>query len=158
MIFKNTKLIGNKKRVTDYTAYSYYRDNAKYLNRQNIGNYVEYSKVITNIYLKIVQGLVEYEGGVYCDKYFYLTGISYPNKTIMKTFGKGGAIKSTMNTHTDKKTSTILFINLFTKNKYWSWTMDYAFTRTLRTMFSENLRLNRPNYKFVLDTIIKNKR
>lgn len=156
--FKNSVVIGEKKKVTDYNAYTFYRKNAKHRKVKSTPNFIEYGKIITSIYKKTSNSITEYEGGVYANNFFYITGMQYPKKNIMKTFSKGGGMKDTINTHSNNKTSTLLFINLISDKKYWAWGMDYMFYRKLRTRFSETLRNIRPNYKFVLDTIIKNKK
>lgn len=155
-ILKNVKIFGKRYSVCDHKAYVYYRDNSKFRNKENTPHFVEYGKIISEIYRKVSEDITEYTHGVYAKNYFYCIPNAYPQKTMFKTGTKEG-LKTTMNAHTKGKAYTILFVNLFSNKSYWMWQMDYSFFGKIKKRLVYLLKNERPEYKFSLDTLLKNK-
>ena len=90
MVFRNTKLVGSKKSLTDQEAFIYYRDRAKKRNKKLTTEKKDYAKIINSIYKKVRRDAIEYQGGIYAPSFFYISPQPYPKKTFMKILQKGG--------------------------------------------------------------------
>lgn len=150
-MYISNKLVGNKHSTTDYKAYQFYRDNANH--RSHVKDFVDHGRILGKIYKKVAESAIEYEGGVYIRRFMYIIPQIYPSKTIATVPGSEG-LDVTMNSHTNGRFATLLFVNLLGK-KYEFWSMDNTFYKSVKTRLVNMLKDYRPKYKFSLKSLLR---
>ena len=148
------KILGDKVSVLDSKAFKFYLERSKNRNKKRLNQSRHYAKIISNIYEKIAEGALEYEGGVYAKGAFYIIPQPYPKKMFVR-ITNGRELKGTMNLHTDGKVYGIFFANLFSKKEHQVWDMYNGFFKSFTTKFSKILNEAKVNYIFSLDSILK---
>ena len=116
-MFNTYKIVGDKVSVIDHKAFQFYLENSKTRDKKKINENRHYAKIISSIYSKVADAVIESEGGVYIDNMFYIIPQPYPKKGFIR-ITNGKTLKGTMNLHTEGKIYSILFINLFRDKKH----------------------------------------
>lgn len=155
MIYRNTKLVGNKKTLVSQEAYKYYRERAKRRDKEKTNERKHFAKTLNNIYRKVRDQSLEFEGGVYAPSYFYIVPQPYPQKKFVKVLQKGGEYRGTLNIPTKGRVYTLLFVNLLTGKKRKLWDMSGTFFPKIREKMSNRLKEQKVRYLFSLDTLKK---
>jgi hypothetical protein len=156
-MFNTYKIVGDRASVINHDAFSFYKDRAQYRDKKIINENRHYAKIISSIYEKIANDVVQYEGGVYAKGMFYIIPQPYPKKMFIKVTN-GKELKGTMNLHTNGKVCSIFFVNLFSKTKYKCWDMYNGFFKSVTKKFSDFLKSDSPKYIFSLDSIFNIKK
>lgn len=131
-------------------AFDFYMDNTK---RKKPLKQAQINKIITSMYTKVGEAIIEQEEGVYAKGFFYIVGHHFPkNVNSMKL---GSEIRYCF--ETDRRIFTIMFDNLMKgSKKYLTWSMRKSFTNTIHKTFSKFLLKNNPTYKYSLSKIQSN--
>ena len=151
-MFYNYKVVGKKKSLVDYDFFKFYSENSKHRKAGFLAR--DLATVMSSIYKKVSESIVEYEGGVYAREMFYIIPQPYPDKAFIKVTN-GYKFRGTMNLHTEGKIYGLLFVNLFPGYQNKVWDMYNSFHRKLKRTFSKFLKNNKPTYKFSLHSIFK---
>jgi hypothetical protein len=141
-----------KESVTDYEAFKYYRENAKYRD-VNLTNHIKvHTKVISSFYKKIGDALIENEGGVYIKGLGYFSVVMYPKKHIVKTPYQTDGFANF-------KTGNYLYLPTFFgqsgKNPLLNfWIMDRTFSRRLIKARLHKALISGKKYKTYVSTLL----
>lgn len=153
-MFNTFKILGKKRSVIDHDAFRFYLGKSTVRNKKRIKEERHYAKMISSIYKKISESVIENEGGVFVNNMFYIIPQPYPEKTFVK-ITDGKKLKGTMNLHTGGKIYSLIFVNLFSRKEHRVWDMSSGFYNKLKKDFSDFLKKFSPTYIFSLDSISK---
>lgn len=137
--------------VTDKEAFKFYRENAKFRDKEFTKNISTYRKIINEFYSKIADHLVENEGGVFIKNLGYFSVIMYPKKQVVKVpYNKKGFT----NFLTNNRVYLPTFFSVVKRNPLLNfWVMDRTFSRSkVKERLSKNL-LSGKKYKTFISTI-----
>lgn len=122
-------VLGGSFSITDHKAYQYYKDNSKLANRQDVANYVEHGKIISEFYRIAGEKLTEASGGIFLDGLGYF-GIIQEMKKKLTHSRQTGELK--INTKTDNVIYNIAFVPIGKDSLLRPWVFDYSFCRAIK--------------------------
>jgi hypothetical protein len=136
--------LGGSFSIIDYNSYKYYLDNSKLANRQDIANYVEHGKIISEFYRIAGEKIVEASGGVFLEGLGYF-GIIQEMKKKLAHDRQTGELK--LNPKTDNIIYNIAFVPIDKDNTFRPWVFDYAFSRKIKKALCNSLKAGK-TYSF----------
>lgn len=137
-------VLGGSFSIADHKAYQYYKENSKLANRQDVANYVEHGKIITEFYRIAGQKLTEASGGIFLEGLGYF-GIIQEMKKKLTHDRQTGELK--MNPKTDNIIYNIAFVPIDKDNILRPWVFDYSFTPVIKKELCNKLKAGK-KYSF----------
>lgn len=138
------KSIGGSFSIIDHKAYQYYKENSKLANRQDVANYVEHGKIISEFYKIAGKKLTEADGGIFLKGLGYF-GIIQEMKKKLAHSRQTGELK--VNSKTDNIIYNIAFVPIDKDNILRPWVFDYAFSDSIKKALCEKLKAGK-KYSF----------
>lgn len=137
--------------ITSKGAFNYYKDNAKFRNKENTYRLTDYSKIVRSFYDKIARDLVANEAGVFIKNFGYFTVLRHPTKYVGFKYPNG---KSYFNPKTDNYIYSPVFFGVAKAKPLLNfWVMDRAFSRSkVKEPLSEALKQG-TKYKTLVSTL-----
>lgn len=136
--------VKNSFSIITYKAYKYYSEKTKRKNKEEIQNYVEHGKIISEIYKILGEKITESQGGVFMDGLGYFGIVQETHKKPAKTILRS-QIK--LNPKTGNKIYSIGYVPIEKTNTFKAWVFDYSFVRLIRHNLSVQLK-NSKKYSF----------
>jgi hypothetical protein len=130
-------ILGESFSIVDHKAYQYYKEHSKLANRQDIANYVEHGKIISEFYKIAGKKIVESKGGVFLEGLGYF-GIIQEMKKKLAHDRQTGELK--LNPKTDNIIYNIAFVPIDKDNILRPWVFDYSFSRSIKKALCEKLK------------------
>lgn len=146
------------KSLLGFEEYVLFRDkNRDVCNRQSVPNWVDYGKIVSEIYKTIGKHLVTNSQGVYIERLGYFGAAVYKNFCGDVYYrNKKGEIVNDMNFDTDGKMYCLFHVWDETSYKiHRTFNMDYTFSKKVTVPFSDNLLAGK-RYKFNGGLFVKN--
>ena len=137
-------IVGKSFSIVDYNSYKYYLEHSKLANRQDIANYVEHGKIISEFYRIAGQKITEASGGVFLDGLGYF-GIIQEMKKKLTHDRQTGELK--VNPKTDNTIYNIAFVPINKDNILRPWVFDYSFARAIKKELCNKLKAGK-TYSF----------
>lgn len=129
--------LGGSFSLRDYKAYQYYRDNSKLANLEDIQNFTEHGKIISQFYEIVGDKLASTSGGVFVNGLGYF-GVIQEMDNRSSHNPVDGSIK--LNPRTDNKIYNLAFVPIETDNIFKPWVFDYSFSRRVKKALCDNLK------------------
>ncbi len=136
--------LGESFSIVDHKAYQYYRDNSKLANRQDVANYVEHGKIISEFYRIAGEKLTEASGGIFLEGLGYFGVIQEMKKKLVHSREDG---KLRINSKTDNVIYNIAYVPISKDNIFRPWVFDYTFTKKIKKALCEKLKAGK-KYSF----------
>jgi hypothetical protein len=130
-------VLGESFSIVDHKAYQYYKENSKLANRQDVANYVEHGKIISEFYRIAGEKIVEAKGGIFLEGLGYF-GIIQEMKKKPTHDRQTGELK--FNPKTDNIIYNIAFVPIDKDNILRPWVFDYSFSRKIKKALCNSLK------------------
>lgn len=154
-----TKMLYNRKLLTDKDAFKFYRENAKFRDIKNTHRIDAHTTLIRAFYKKIAHHMVDNPHGVFIKNFGYFTILMNPIKTSVNIRRGWLEEKLILNPHTDMRVFHPVFLPICNNFKFKLFIMDKAFTRKIKMKLSKKLRekVKYFNHYGLLNSMYKNK-
>lgn len=129
--------LGKSFSIIDHKAYQYYNTNSKLSSRENVANYVEHGKIISEFYKLAGEKLLEASGGIFLDNLGYFGIIQEMGKRVAHD-RSDGSIR--LNPKTDNIIYNIGYVPIDKSNLFKSWVFDYSFSTKVKNGLCKSLK------------------
>jgi hypothetical protein len=129
--------LGGSFSIINYKAYQYYINNSKLANREDISDYVEHGKIISEFYRIAGEKIVEASGGLFIENFGYFGIIQEMKKKPAMDRRTGNLF---LNPKTDNIIYNIAFVPIDKTNIFRPWVFDYAFIKPIKKALCKQLK------------------
>jgi hypothetical protein len=155
-----TKLLYNRRTLTDRDAFAYYREHSKLRTLSTTPRMESHSKIIRAFYKEIADSMVESSNGVFLQGFGYFVNLMNPIKSVV-AFKRSWVKKDLyLNPHTKGRVFHPTFLHICNNFKFRFFIMDRTFNRTLKTKLKQQLVAKKKyfNNYGILNSLYKNKK
>lgn len=155
-----TKLLYNRRLLTDREAFAFYRNNAKFRSLSTTPRMEAHSKIVRAFYKEIADNMIESSGGVFLEGFGYFVNLMNPKKTVVNMKRKWAKKDLYLNPHTKSRVFHPVFLPITYHFKLKLFIMDRMFNRDLKTRLKNKLisKMKYFNHYGILNSIFKNKK
>lgn len=129
--------LGKSFSITDHKAYQHYKNNSELSTRENVANYVEHGKIISEFYRLAAEKLIEASGGIFLENLGYFGIIQEMGKRTAHD-PVDGSIR--FNPRTDNIIYNIAYVPIDKSNIFKSWVFDYSFSPKVKGSLCKSLK------------------
>lgn len=151
-----TKVLYNRRTVTDVPAFKYYREKEKHRDLDIIRRREDFSKIVRMFYRKVGDKMIDNPNGVFIRGFGYFVNVMNPIKEV----GMFHPTKKLLiNPHTDGRMFYPLFLPITRNRNLRLFVMDGRFAKPIRTRLSKELKKKKKyfNHYGILNSMFKYK-